>query len=224
MNRKIFMFCFFVVSVLNLAAIIFSVSILFSVTKPLLVLSLMAYYTMAVPSKSKTFLLALFFCLAGDVLLMFVEKNELFFMGGLAAFLVGHILYIVTYRQHQQAGMGEELLTTQKIRFALPIVLAGTGLMTILYSSLGGLQIPVMIYAIVLMVMTITALHRYGKTTTASYWQVLLGAILFMVSDSMLAINKFLRPFDHASLAIMITYITAQYFIVKGILIHPSKS
>ena len=217
------MFCFFIVSVLNVAALIFSISILFTITKPLIVLSLMAHYARVAPTKSKLFLLALLFCLAGDVSLMFVENNELFFMGGLAAFLVGHILYIITYRQHQRAGMGEELLSTQKIRFALPIVLAGTGLIAVLFPSLGDLQFPVLIYAVVLMIMVITALLRYGKTGMVSYWQVLLGAILFMISDSMLAVNKFLHPFYAASLAVMITYIAAQYFIVKGILVHPSN-
>jgi uncharacterized membrane protein YhhN len=103
------------------------------------------------------------------------------------------------------------------------VVLAGTGLITILYPSLGGLQIPVMIYAVVLMIMVIAAMQRYGKTTAASYGRVLSGAILFMISDSMLAINKFLHPFFMASAAIMITYIAAQYFIVQGILAHPTR-
>jgi len=220
MTRNIFIVFFFIVSLLNILAIFFSINHLFVLTKPLIVLMLIAHYVTHAQTRSKTFLVALIFCLMGDVMLMFTDKNELFFMGGLMAFLVGHILYIITYRQHQQAGMGEELLSTQKIRFALPVVLAGTGLITVLYSSLGDLQIPVLIYAVVLMVMVITALNRYGKTTVVSYWQVLLGAILFMISDSLLAINKFLHPFYAASLAVMITYMTAQYFIVKGILSH----
>jgi uncharacterized membrane protein YhhN len=220
MSKTIFNGCFFVVSTLNILALVFSMDLVFTVTKPLIVLVLMTHYARASANRSTLFLFALFFCLAGDVFLLFVEKNELFFMCGLLAFLVGHILYIITYRQHQQTGMGEELLSTQKIRFALPVVLAGTGLITVLYSSLGSLQIPVMIYAIVLMIMVIVALHRYGKTTAASYWQVLFGALLFMISDSMLAINKFLHPFNMASVSIMIPYIAAQYLIVHGILAH----
>ena len=223
MNKKnVFMFCFFIVSALHVTALVFPISILSTITKPLIVLSLMAHYAMAAPTKSKMVLLALLFCLVGDVSLMVVEKNELFFMGGLASFLIGHVLYIITYRQHQQAGIGEELLSTQKIRFALPIVLAGTGLIAVLFPRLGSLQIPVMIYAVVLMIMVITALLRYGKTGMNSYRLVLFGAILFMISDSLLAINKFLHPFYAASLAVMITYIAAQYFIVKGILAHQS--
>ena len=223
MRKNIFVFCFFSVGILNGLALVFEINLLFELTKPLIVVSLIAHYAINAQMRSNVFLFGLFFCLVGDVSLMFAGENQLFFMGGLLAFLVGHILYIIAYRQHQKIGMSEELLTTQKIRFALPVVLAGTGLITILFSSLGNLQIPVLIYAIILMVMVITALLRYGRTTVSSYGQVLLGAILFMISDSILAINKFLHPFHAASLAIMIAYIAAQYFIVKGMLNHRAK-
>src|SRR5689334_102478 len=113
MNKNIFLIGFFLISALNVIALIFEIDLLFTLTKPLLVLSLIAHYILNTSVRSNIFIFALLFCLTGDVLLMFVEKNELFFMGGLVAFLVGHILYIITYRQHQQSGLGEELLSTQ---------------------------------------------------------------------------------------------------------------
>jgi uncharacterized membrane protein YhhN len=219
MRKNIFVVCFLTVGALNILALLISVDILFIATKPWIVLLLIDRYKTE-QRRSRVFMLALMFCLLGDVLLLFTGRDELFFMGGLVAFLVGHVLYIIAYRQHQQAGLGEELLSTQKFRFALPVVLAGTGLITILFPSLGDLRIPVMIYAVVLMIMVITALLRYGRTTSASYWQVLLGAMLFMISDSLLAVNKFLQPFQMASVSIMVTYIAAQYFIVEGIFAH----
>ena len=223
MMRNLFVICFLVVSIINILSLLFSVNGLFEVTKPLIVLLLLAHYITHAQARSMIVIGALVFCLAGDVLLLFTVKNELFFMGGLAAFLAGHILYVSSYRQHQNAEGMEVLLSTQRIHFAMPIVLAGTGLIVILFPALGSMKLPVTLYAVVLMVMAITALMRYGKTTRVSFWFVFSGALLFMISDSALAVNKFLHPFDHASVIIMVTYITAQYLIVEGIVRHPAK-
>jgi uncharacterized membrane protein YhhN len=131
--------------------------------------------------------------------------------------------YIVCYRQFQNADKTKELLGSQKVRFSLPFILAGTGLVVILYPVLGDLKIPVMIYALVLTLMVLNALFRYGRTSMKSFLLVFLGAILFMASDSMLAINKFLQPFSGAGVWIMLTYCVAQFLIVEGALIHLKK-
>jgi uncharacterized membrane protein YhhN len=118
------------------------------------------------------------------------QRDEIFFIAGLVSFLTGHVLYIICYRKFVRAGSG--LTGPQRIRFALPIALAGTGLVTILFPYLGALQIPVMVYAIVITVMAMQALFRYGYTNAASFALVFAGAISFMISDSLLAINKFM--------------------------------
>jgi uncharacterized membrane protein YhhN len=141
-------------------------------------------------------------------------------MLGLGAFLIGHLLYILCYRHFRWAEKANELLGPQKVRFSFPIVLAGTGLVVILYPSLGDLKIPVLIYARVLTLMALNALFRYGRTTTKSFLFVFMGAVLFMLSDSLLAINKFYASFSSAGAMIMMTYCTAQFLIVEGISLH----
>ena len=103
---------------------------------------------------------------------------------------------------------------------SFPIVLAGTGLITVLFPTLGPLKIPVLVYSLVLVGMVMTALFRYGRTSPESFWKVFMGAVLFMTSDSLLAINKFYTPLPYAGLLIMLTYISAQYLIVEGIVKH----
>ncbi len=141
-------------------------------------------------------------------------------MAGLGAFLIGHLLYIFSYLQFRSEDRRYELLGPQKVRFSLPIILAGTGLITILYPALGGLRIPVMMYALILTIMVLTALFRFGRTSKFSFALIFFGAIVFMISDSVLAINKFLNPLPFASSWIMTTYCLAQYLIVKGALAH----
>jgi uncharacterized membrane protein YhhN len=85
---------------------------------------------------------------------------------------------------------------------------------------LGALKIPVIVYAVVLMVMVAAAIRRFHNTSNQSFVMVVVGAILFMVSDSLLAINKFLEPVSNASILIMLTYITAQLLIVEGLIRH----
>jgi uncharacterized membrane protein YhhN len=68
--------------------------------------------------------------------------------------------------------------------------------------------------------MAIQALLRYGYTTSRSFTLIFTGALFFMLSDSLLAINKFMTPLHLASLAVMTTYIIAQYLIVEGFISH----
>lgn len=215
--KKISWYLFFLVGVTQIVSTLIDAPLLTLVSKPLIMLSLMACYVLNTSQRSAIFLAAMFFCWLGDVLLM--GAGELFFMGGLVAFLTGHVLYIFSYRQMRNQ-QGEELLGPQKARFSLPIILAGTGLVVILFPTLGPLKIPVMIYALVITLMCLTALFRFGKTSKQSFVLLFIGALLFMVSDSILAINKFMQPVTGAGFYIMSTYILAQYLIVKGALAH----
>lgn len=145
-------------------------------------------------------------------------------MLGLGAFLLAHVFYILVYRQHQTVENENQLAGVHRIRLAMPVILAGSGLIIVLYPRLNELRVPVIIYASVLVVMVLMALFRYGRTLPFSFWMVFAGALLFMVSDSLLAINKFLQPIPQAGLAIMVTYITAQYLIVEGLVKHELKN
>jgi uncharacterized membrane protein YhhN len=215
---------FLLVSAGEIISTLIEIPLLHFVCKPALLPILGLYYCTSIREQhgelSIAVLLAVLFSWAGDVLLMFQQNGELFFMLGLISFLTAHVFYIFAYRQHQSGDDSKTLKGLQRIRFGFPIVFAGFGLLSILYKHLGPLQIPVIIYAGVLTIMALVALFRYGKTTTSSFSFVFAGAILFMMSDSLLAINKFLEPLPFEGFWIMITYIGAQYFIVRGLLKH----
>lgn len=192
---------------------------LYMISKPLIMTSLLFYYLVSADpaNRSRALILAMVLSFAGDVLLM----NDEYFIAGLVSFLTAHVLYIFAYRQHQHEESTNSLLGLQRARLAFPIILAGTGLVVVLYPVLGELRIPVIIYAAVLVLMAINALFRHGRTSTGSFWMVFGGAVLFMMSDSILAVNKFLEPVAHAGFFVMSTYVLAQYLIVRGLLDHP---
>jgi uncharacterized membrane protein YhhN len=163
--------------------------------------------------------LALLFCWGGDILLIFVSQNELFFMLGLLSFLIGHIFYIVVYRQAKEQKHKTAILY-YKPHWITPFLIYSLGLYNFLWPHLGSMQIPVLVYTIVLMLMGIFSLNRYDLTPILSFRMVLVGACLFIISDSMIALNRFGFPFDYAGFWIMLTYILAQWCIVRGLLVH----
>ncbi len=219
--KKYVLFIFLAVSVGELLSIIFYLPKVHIICKPMIMISLGAYYWMnASEKRSSTVLLAVVFSCAGDIALMLESQQAIFFMVGLSAFLLSHIMYILSYRQHQHQETADGLQGVQKARLSFPIILAGSGLVVIIYPNLGVLKFPVMLYAFVLVVMVLNALFRYGRTSTESFWLVFFGALLFMISDSLLAVNKFLQPVWQSGLLIMSTYIMAQFLLIEGLLRH----
>lgn len=220
--RTLFLTLFGIASLAELSAHVFNWPDVRLISKPLLLILLMVWYIASSRNKNQPLsimlLAALIFSWGGDVLLM--GTGDLYFMLGLGSFLLAHVFYIFTFRQFRNEDETNALQGLQRIRFAFPIVLFGTGLVIILYPNLGGLTVPVLIYAGVLTVMVLNALFRFGQTNASSFAYVFGGAILFMVSDSILAINRFLEPIEGAGIWIMLTYIAAQFFIVKGLLKH----
>ncbi len=189
------------------------------ICKPALLITLLFYY-IAVQRESgkrlsRGIVLALVFSWGGDVLLM--NTGEIYFILGLLAFLVAHVFYIFTFRQFRDEDTTQALRGLHRIRFAFPIILFGTGLIVVLYPNLGDMLMPVMVYALVLTLMVLNALFRFKRTSAASFALVFGGAILFMISDSLLAVNKFLEPVSYSGFWIMSTYIGAQFLIVHGL-------
>lgn len=144
--------------------------------------------------------------LAGDAFLMV----EGFFIPGLVSFLLAHIAYIVLFRQ----GVAW---------FPLPQALAATlGVGGAMYAFLwqGGLpaelRIPVAVYVTAIALMAAQALGRASVLGDRAARQVALGACFFMLSDSLLATNRFVQPLPLAQVWVLATYYAAQAFIVHG--------
>lgn len=214
--KKIILTIFLVVAVIELLSKIFGWESIGSVqitVKPLLMPSLAAYFLYSVRPKNKLaflIIIALLFSWIGDVMLMFQEVNPVYFMVGLVSFLLAHIAYIFVFNKSSQNFKPK--IFTYSTGFLL--VLFGVLMLLLMWTGLGDLKIPVTVYTSVIMTMGISALFR--KADGASL--VLIGAILFISSDSLLALNKFYQGFDAADFWIMLTYILAQYFIVTGMI------
>ena len=163
-------------------------------------------------SLHKLILAGLFFSWAGDGLLEIPNQTADLFIPGLISFLLAHIMYLLAFF----LTIGENFINKRGLGLLIPVSLFGAGIIFYLYNDLGDMMIPVTIYTVVILTMVTGAINRLKKVNVVSFWLVLAGAILFLISDSALAINKFGHPFPGSSIVIMSTYLLAQYFIVTG--------
>lgn len=187
------------------------------ITKPLIVISLLAlliYHTGLRGRFAKRIGLGLFFGLAGDVFLMFQEINSTFFIWGLISFLIGHIFYIsafyLDYLTH--TDIGKKYINWSLVGFGFFCLL----FYLFLQPYLGSMKMPVLLYAIVISLMAVAGISRYDRVNSFSFKMIFIGAILFIISDSILVINKFVAPFSMGGTLIMATYMLSQYMITMG--------
>ena len=202
---------FIIDAILHLTTTIYSIPTLNLITKPLLMILLGGYFVVLVGNHNNKLRLIIILALIGswfgDTFLMFQNSNPLFFMLGLGSFLLAHVAYIIAFNRYDNTvtKRGVYLITTLFIGYIL--VLAN-----LLWPGLGEMKIPVIAYAIVITAMGVTGFIKNWKVNKL----ILIGVILFIISDSLIAYTKFVEPVGMSRLLIMSTYITAQFLIIKG--------
>ncbi len=183
---------------------------LFHVLKPLTMVLVIALALVAeppVPAAYKTLILAGLLCsLAGDIALMFPEK---WFTAGLVAFLAAHVLYILAFKP----GPGRPLSAGTLV----PFFIFGLLMFRILAPSLGRLKVPVFVYIAAITAMAGLAAGRFIDRGGTRPLFAFAGAVLFLVSDSVLAYDRFAKKLGSAQAIILGTYFPAQLLIALSI-------
>lgn len=133
---------------------------------------------------------------AGDVCLMF-EGNR-WFIGGLSSFLLAHVVFVAAYLT------GIEAQTPPA--WTAAFLIYGVALFGWLLPKTGALKLPVMVYGAVLMSMAIAASLRWVQLPGTASLLAMLGAAIFVLSDSALAVRKFNGPYRGAQALILSTY------------------
>lgn len=219
MNKNSWIALFAIALTANIIGILLSDETVQLISKPLIVISLGGYFINAtlisISRLKKWILLALIFSWIGDVLLMFQNEKKIFFLLGLSSFLLAHIFYIQFFNRIR---LKEKL----EVKWSLLLIAAfyyGV-LIAILFPHLEDMKWPVCIYGIVISSMFMLAMHMPLIKNRKIGSFMMTGALLFVISDSVLAVNMFYRSFEMAGVIIMITYGLAQFFIVEGAVRH----
>ena len=210
------LFLFFADGIIHLLSIHYCWIELRYATKPLLTLLLGLFVFQSLkrtPLPRIILLSALGLSGAGDIFLLFEDKQPVCFIPGLACFLLAHIFYIFLFIKLGKIYPG---FRKNPGRPAIPVTIYTLGLFLLIRPGLGALEIPVIIYACALAFMLISGLSVFDFSKKAGRFAIT-GAVLFVISDSLLAINKFSNPFPEAAILVMLTYSLAQFFIASGV-------
>jgi uncharacterized membrane protein YhhN len=204
MKLKKFIYVFIAILCIDLIGILCA-PLLRLIFKPLIMTSLIVYYVYYMQEDQRKIILsALLLGLVGDVLLLF-DQNTKFFIGGLIAFLIMHLSYARFFKKYYEPPVGRQKIIT-----------IGLGVFTILFNvvffaKLGDMKWLIMVYSIVIFIMA-----YFGVNQKLSP-QIRIGALFFVLSDFILATNKFLFSTTLMPYLVMITYAAAQYLIVMGL-------
>lgn len=183
-----------------------------SFIKPILVPVLLYSFYASVKEKGNYKIIgALVFSTMGDILLIF--EGRPFFILGLLSFLLAHVLYVLIFR----SWAGTIKLNFYTVVCSLFILSYYFFFMKFLWSHLGAMRIPVLAYAFVISGMLWMALQLL-RGPSSFRWHIVLGALFFVVSDSLLSIQLFYSSFELAHFYVMLTYLLAQFLLVYGIL------
>lgn len=195
------------------AAALFFVSLSFDwpvaclLLKPIPVLCVLAWVGQVPSRDARLVSLGLLLSLVGDVCLTSVVD---LFIPGLVAFLLAHVAYVVAY-----VGRTRALHLARLV----PVAAFGALAFTWLEPSLGEMRGPVLAYVVVICTMMWRAAAQIGERPGAEghAWAALIGAVMFAVSDTMVAYNRFVAPSLGVEIALMILYWGAQAMIAASV-------
>jgi uncharacterized membrane protein YhhN len=214
-KRKILLVIFLLVLLMHCLSIQVEMTQIRSVTKVVLVPLLMIHLLINRSLRLLGYLplIALLFSWIGDILLLGDEPA--FFLSGMIAFVMTHVSYSFTFLKIKQV--------TPKDRsyFVIPLfALLVFSLLVFFYlkDDLGSYLLPVLLYMIFISLMASLAIHTRTNTKieTLSLYTFIPGALLFVVSDALLAINMFKLHHIVLEVLVMLTYGLAQFFITRG--------
>lgn len=185
------------------------------VTKIGLILPLLLFFiveTRGAGSGLKRWIIfALLFSWAGDCFLLFDKNGGYFFLIGLSMFLIAHLFYIFFFHKIRQAEN-----VRPRVLILLLVVIYYVALIYLLSPYLGDMKVPVRIYGIVISFMLMLAFHMLFINEAKAGLLMAIGAALFIISDSILAINMFYHAFAPAGFIVILTYGAAQLLITLG--------
>jgi uncharacterized membrane protein YhhN len=146
--------------------------------------------------------------LAGDIFLLLPQNRFIF---GLAAFLIAHICFTLAFTS--------EGFTVSLLVF-IPFAIFGGLMIGLLWPVLGKLRLPASVYALALMIMGWQAAGYWITVGSQSSILAFVGAVLFIISDSIMILHRFRSPHRYARLTYMTLYYIALWLIAMSIVVY----
>lgn len=230
MAPRSFLSAYLLVGLLNAIAVATQNPSAVTLTKPLL-MPLLALWLVTEqrrhwPVPHRWLLVGIAFAWIGDLLLM--GDGDLLFALGIAAFLGTQVSYLVAFTRFRglrfrrgisAPGQPATGLVRRHPALLAPFAVYLVVLIVMIWPTAGGLRIPVVVYGLALTAMAVGALDLVGRMPSAPAWVAFGGAVLFVLSDSLIAMTS-LGPWPEGpwlGSLIMVTYVVGQGLIAVGL-------
>lgn len=173
---------------------------------PMVLLIGVAIQTLGFNHENRFFVIGLIASACGDFILDF--NRDGWFLFGLGAFFIAHLFYLASLKpQFKKLGQANYLMVL------CVYLLYGLFMLLALVDGLGEMLIPVIAYMTILLVMALATV----LSNKANSW-LIIGGISFVLSDSLIGVDKFYMTIEHSHFFIMITYYLAQFSLLKGLI------
>ena len=231
MAGRSFLSAYVLLGVLNVVSLVTGNSDGAALTKPLLMPLLACWLIVEArrqwPMPLRWLLAALVFSWFGDLLLM--GTSDLAFGLGMGAFLVAQVLLVAAFTSVRGVRFRRNIiqfsaepargLVEQKRLLLLAFAAYFVVFLSILWPTAGAFRIPAAVYGIAILAMAASALNLVGRVPSKAAWVTFAGAGLFVISDSLIALEAFgpLEASNLHSALVMFTYVTAQGLIAVGL-------
>ena len=196
--KKVLFFLYFLAAIIFCYAVIIENDLLRTIAKPIPLIILLITVK---PTDRFSILIfiGLIFSLLGDIFLMKVID---IFLLGLVSFLIAHIFYIIAF-----TGRNKKI----DLLSSIPIYFIAIVLGYYFYPHLGDMMIPVFVYIFVIMTMVWRSYtqRKFNKYAIFAF----IGAVLFAVSDTNIALTKFIQDYEYSKIVTIIFYWSAQFLI-----------
>ncbi|MFT4681592.1 MAG: putative membrane protein YhhN [Granulosicoccus sp.] len=219
--KQLLILAFIIMGAVEVCAEHFKLPNIIYLSKPsmmiILILLLLKSVNIRSSKPNRFMLLALIFCFFGDVLLMIQPSNEGLFIAGLFTFLLGHLWYTYAFFLDTSATLRSKWKSEHLVIPGLLVchsILIGS----LLIGNLEGLmKASILIYITFITIMGISAASRIRDGYTLDRIVVLMGVLLFVFSDTLIGVTKFIDPdVPFARTAIMSQYLLGQLLIILG--------
>lgn len=189
------------------------------ITKPWIVITLVIHFYWnslhLLPKERLLVFLALAFSLIADFILITDSMTSLII--GMSMFILAKICYAILFSFRARFDI-DRLLP-----FLAVVLLYCLFIIYFVYDGVGELFIPVLVYIFVTLTMAKMAYLRYNMVNKNSYYHVLAGAALFMISETIMGFYSFYEPLPYTYTSVLLTYGLSQFFTIRGIILQNEK-
>ena len=200
------------ISIINLASAFFFKEGLRKISKGCLMPALLLFYLLGAGQVLFPVIAALVLSCAGDIFLIYKEK-QIFFKLGLAAFLVSHVFYIIAF-----LGLAGGINIPALIISAVIAVPMGIAILKLINAK-APMKIPVAAYAFVIIMMSMFALQLMLACMSFAGVIIFIASVVYIFSDTFMAYHLFHGKPKYFNFTTMIPYIIAQGGIIMGLVL-----